>query len=604
MLVLFYKKKFNRRFPVYDQLQIDRLASILPKDVDFVFSDEKNLLATADAVIFDLPFITSFFRQEGLVKLENQIWIAWCLECEQNYPWILSPDIKERFDIWMTYHLDSDVVLPYYDASFAERLQIPPGKKEKNICMFISSSVNQSKRLDYLKELMKYIEIDSYGLWARNRTLPDDAGYPSKLSVCEKYKFTIAFENAIGRDYVTEKFFDPLLAGSVPVYLGAPNIDSFSPGKKSYIDVRKYPSPKELAEVLLQYCENEILYRELVEWKNYPLNESLRKLIDAQKIHPFVRLIDKIKSLETPRLDLPETGEKVSVVIPYYNNEDTIEDTLRSVISQTYRNLEINVVDDGSGHDISVLIDKIGDNRIRYYRLEHGNANVARNFGIRKSTGDFIAFLDADDQWKEDHLLYSVNKIKKENSDGIYGSVILKKDGISEGSVSFVRELKEGEKMIDYLLQTGFGAQTSTLLVRAAAAMEVLWDEELQRHQDYDFVVRFSKKYTFSALKKPTVIYCQKQKKEMIDFQSCIRFIKKYREEIAPDLYINYHLGMLRYARQMQADEKIIRYYKRETTRYKELLSLQRYIFLREPANIWEYMRLKIEYILYLVFSL
>ena len=58
----------------------------------------------------------------------------------------------------------------------------------------------------------------------QNRLLEEDTGRNSKLNLYRKYKFVIAFENAIEEDYVTEKFYDPLLAGSVPVYLGAPSI--------------------------------------------------------------------------------------------------------------------------------------------------------------------------------------------------------------------------------------------------------------------------------------------------------------------------------------------------------------------------------------------
>lgn len=56
------------------------------------------------------------------------------------------------------------------------------------------------------------------------------------MEVMKDYRFTIAFENAIADDYVTEKFYEPLLSGSVPVYLGAPNIDRFAPSRSSFID--------------------------------------------------------------------------------------------------------------------------------------------------------------------------------------------------------------------------------------------------------------------------------------------------------------------------------------------------------------------------------
>ena len=72
--------------------------------------------------------------------------------------------------------------------------------------------MNRSHRQEYLKELMQYTDIDSYGKLYRNCELPvEDRGRDTLLSVIGDYQFVISFENAIGKDYVTEKFFNPLL---------------------------------------------------------------------------------------------------------------------------------------------------------------------------------------------------------------------------------------------------------------------------------------------------------------------------------------------------------------------------------------------------------
>jgi hypothetical protein len=78
---------------------------------------------------------------------------------------------------------------------------------------------------------MRYLQVHSYGKCLNNRALLEDTGRQTKLDKVARYKFTLAFENSLTRDYVTEKSFDPLIAGSVPVYLGAPNIEEFAPGK-------------------------------------------------------------------------------------------------------------------------------------------------------------------------------------------------------------------------------------------------------------------------------------------------------------------------------------------------------------------------------------
>jgi Glycosyltransferase family 10 (fucosyltransferase) C-term/DDE superfamily endonuclease len=113
----------------------------------------------------------------------------------------------------------------------------PPKPKSQHrlAALFISSRINRSRRLEYATELMRYIDVHSYSEFRRNHTPSDDDGRRTKLEGIAAYKFTLAFENAIGEDYVTEKFFDPLVAGSVPVYLGAPNVDLLAPNDHCYI---------------------------------------------------------------------------------------------------------------------------------------------------------------------------------------------------------------------------------------------------------------------------------------------------------------------------------------------------------------------------------
>ena len=194
MLVLFWTKIRRTKFSIYDQLRMDELLQILPCDIHITYDRDK--MSVADVVAFNLPFL--YRELEGdLEKPEHQIWVAWSYESEVNYPWMFSDELKDIFDLWMTYHLDSDIVLPYYDYTFKEKLFTPPCEKTKDVCMFISSPVNKSHRLEYISELIEYLPIDSYGNWRRNCVLDEDKGYITKLDIIKQYKFTIAFENAV-----------------------------------------------------------------------------------------------------------------------------------------------------------------------------------------------------------------------------------------------------------------------------------------------------------------------------------------------------------------------------------------------------------------------
>jgi len=117
---------------------------------------------------------------------------------------------------------------------------------------------------------MRFLPIDSFGKSLKNRELPDDPGRETKLATIGRYRFNIAFENSLTQDYVTEKFFDPLLAGCVPVYRGAPNIAEFAPGENCFIDAAAFDGPRELAEYLHWLTGNPAEYAKYLEWKRQP----------------------------------------------------------------------------------------------------------------------------------------------------------------------------------------------------------------------------------------------------------------------------------------------------------------------------------------------
>ena len=94
----------------------------------------------------------------------------------------------------------------------------------------------------------------------------------------------------------------------------------------------------------------------------------------------------------------------VSVIIPSYNREKTIKKAIDSVLNQTWNDLEVIVVDDGSTDNTSQVISEIKDDRLKYVHQENAGACVARNRGINLASGEIIAFHDSDDLWRVDKL--------------------------------------------------------------------------------------------------------------------------------------------------------------------------------------------------------
>lgn len=261
----------------------------------YAITTDSRLLPEAVAIVFHMP---SLRLASPLQKKPGQIWIAWSMECEANYsPLLSNKGFMKFFDLTMTYHLDADVPLPYVQYEFQEELRKPPQVKVpgKIVNAFISSSVDGSGREEYLREFMKHIEVHSYGKTMNNRVLSPDTGRQSKLDTLQHYMFTLAFENAIARDYVTEKFYDPLLAGSVPVYLGAPNIEDFAPGDHCFVNAADYPDPHALAAYLLAVSKDESAYQRFFSWKSKPFRPAFMRLLELQKEHAFVRLCRKVE---------------------------------------------------------------------------------------------------------------------------------------------------------------------------------------------------------------------------------------------------------------------------------------------------------------------
>jgi len=283
-LILF----FNTAWGQHPHLAKD----FLPQDCEI--TTDKQRFREAAAVVFHIPTLDNLGRMR---KFPGQIWVAMSKECEVHYPRLRDSDFMKQFDLTMTYRRGADVVYPYYEPGHRLLLRTPPKPKTKDrlVALFASSRHDQSGRIDYAARLMKHLDVHSYGRRLSNRTLKQDRGRTTKLETIAGYKFTLAFENAVSEDYVTEKFYDPLIAGSVPVYIGAPNVDDFAPADHCYINASDFKSPKALAEYLFALNEGDEAYERYLAWKQEPLRPSFLKLLDEQETNPLIRLCQKVR---------------------------------------------------------------------------------------------------------------------------------------------------------------------------------------------------------------------------------------------------------------------------------------------------------------------
>ena len=192
----------------------------------------------------------------------------------------------------------------------------------------------------------------------------------------------------------------------------------------------------------------------------------------------------------------------ISVVIPSYNRALLVKRAAESVLAQSYKDLELIVVDDGSIDDTASIIKSLSDSRVRYVYQKNSGACVARNNGIEHANGEYIAFHDSDDIWRVDKLECQLKYLEANQADVVFCRMNKVCKGKVVGVVSDY--FKEGFLAPD-LLPMSIGTQT--LLGKANVFKEQMFDPEMPRFQEFEMLVRIQKKYTIYCIDEFLVDY-------------------------------------------------------------------------------------------------
>jgi len=223
---------------------------------------------------------------------------------------------------------------------------------------------------------------------------------------------------------------------------------------------------------------------------------------------------------------------EVSVIIPTYNRANLLSDAINSILVQTYQNLEIIIVDDGSTDNtkdlVSEFIQKSGK-KIRYIHQDNAGPAAACNNGIRNSKGRLISFLDSDDLWLPIFLETMVSELKKSQAGMAYCGMFNYDGDIKE--LSFrgnFQSLAEGNLYKKFVFRRGHIYRGSTITKKECFKKVGLFDENLRRNEDREFIYRFSKFYDFKAVRQPLVIIRLHGKTNPKDFHDHI----SYHEQI------------------------------------------------------------------------
>jgi len=197
----------------------------------------------------------------------------------------------------------------------------------------------------------------------------------------------------------------------------------------------------------------------------------------------------------------------ISILIPLYNKERYIANTIKSVLAQTFTDFEVIVVDDGSTDSSAEIAASFKDKRLRYFKKENEGVSAARNFAMQLAQGDYYAFLDADDIWKSYHLERIAEAIKQfphlkvfaslieaENSKGVYMPVYsnLKNEAIFQTdyfTASFARSILSG---------------STTVIHKSIPKTIGVFDTSLKTFEDIDYWIRIGLKYNVCVVNEVT----------------------------------------------------------------------------------------------------
>ena len=197
----------------------------------------------------------------------------------------------------------------------------------------------------------------------------------------------------------------------------------------------------------------------------------------------------------------------VSVVIPAYNRENVIEAAISCVLSQTYRNYEILVVDDGSSDSTPRILKRLTQEDARIKYLQHPanlGAQAARNTGIRSSKGRWIAFLDSDDRWSPESLKVRLELALQSRKEVIHSEcLVLTTDAEMR---LFGTPPLAGRVYKKFLTKPG--PTFPSLLVSKESLVRIGYlDESIPAYQEWDTAIRLARHYEFEFVREPTFIY-------------------------------------------------------------------------------------------------
>ena len=194
--------------------------------------------------------------------------------------------------------------------------------------------------------------------------------------------------------------------------------------------------------------------------------------------------------------------KKVSVIIPFYNGVEWLCEAVQSALDQTYENLEIIVVNDGSKEDVSDFLEKYGD-KIKYFYQENAGSAAARNLAIRNASGDYYALLDSDDIWYPEKTAKQIEFMEK--SGALWSHTGFNYWWPYTGRKTTPNVATNYGDVFTRLL-VAFKVATPTVIISAKCFKDnpdIVFPVHMRKAQDFGLFIQFAKKYPMGVVEEP-----------------------------------------------------------------------------------------------------
>ncbi|MDF5707842.1 MAG: glycosyltransferase family 2 protein [Nostoc sp. S4] len=199
---------------------------------------------------------------------------------------------------------------------------------------------------------------------------------------------------------------------------------------------------------------------------------------------------------------------KVSIIIPAYNAMTYLPETLKSILFQTFTDFEVLIINDGSTDNIVQWASELPDPRVRLIVQENQGVATARNTGIERAKGKYIAFLDADDLWEPTKLEKQVHYLKNHPEVGLLHTSMMLIDFQGNSLGRIITSNAEGNALKKLLEKNTI--VTSSVIVRSYCLQKVgKFNSNLRSSEDWDMWIRIATNYPLAVIKEPLVYYRQ-----------------------------------------------------------------------------------------------